>query len=307
MKFRSIVIVVFFNAATAAAAARNRPANINRNGDACTDFFDYAKAPGARRMPIPDYMDRWSRRWQSGEVNKEHVRDILTRCRRSRDWPKGSAEQLAGDFYAACMDESRVDALGSKPIQPLLDEVRAIGDHGRRAAHIGKLHDVGRRVPFVVYATEDLHDPTKAIAQLVRRRFGPARPRLLPQARDALRRGAREIPRARGEDVRAGRATPASRRSGPRHGVRLRKAPCRSLARQRGAARPDAAGPHDSHSPTWPGSRRISTGASLLRRRRHAARRDLNVTQPRFLRQVEQELKTTPIAAMAHLPGVAAS
>ena len=65
--------------------------------------------------PIPDYMDRWSRRWQSGETNKEHVRDILTDVSARRDWPVGSAEQLSGDFYAACMDDSAIDALGVKP------------------------------------------------------------------------------------------------------------------------------------------------------------------------------------------------
>src|SRR3982751_5883367 len=52
--------------------------DINRNGAACTDFFDYANGNWRAQHKIPDYMDRWSRRWESGEANKEHVRDILT-------------------------------------------------------------------------------------------------------------------------------------------------------------------------------------------------------------------------------------
>ena len=109
MKSRSIVFAGLFSLATAAAAAPHgiEPADINRNGNACTDFFDYANGAWRKENAIPDYMDRWSRRWQSGEINKEHVRDILDEVSARRDWPAGSAEQLSGDFYGACMDESR--------------------------------------------------------------------------------------------------------------------------------------------------------------------------------------------------------
>ena len=77
------------------------PGDINRQGDACTDFFDYANGAWRKANPIPEYMDRWSRRWQSGEVNKEHVREILDEVSARKDWPAGSAEQLSGDFYGA--------------------------------------------------------------------------------------------------------------------------------------------------------------------------------------------------------------
>ena len=37
--------------------------DINRDGDACTDFYDYANGTWRKQNPIPDDMDRWSRRW----------------------------------------------------------------------------------------------------------------------------------------------------------------------------------------------------------------------------------------------------
>jgi putative endopeptidase len=100
----SLPLVALLAAATTASAGAVHgihPEDINRNGDACTDFFDYANGAWRQQNPIPSYMDRWSRRWQSGEVNKEHVRDILAELSAKTDWPKGSAGQLAGDFYAA--------------------------------------------------------------------------------------------------------------------------------------------------------------------------------------------------------------
>ncbi|MBA8885596.1 M13 family metallopeptidase [Dokdonella fugitiva] len=140
--------------------------DIRRDGAPCNDFFDYANGAWRASHPIPDYMDRWSRRWESGEVNKEHVRDILAELSARTDWPAGSAEQLSGDFYAACMDEKSVNALGVKPVQPMLDEIRAIKDKAGVQRTIGHLHDVGIAVPFTIVAASDLHEPTRVIAHV---------------------------------------------------------------------------------------------------------------------------------------------
>jgi len=138
--------------------------DINKSGAACTDFFDYANGAWRSTHAIPDYMDRWSKRWESGEINKEHVRDILTEVSARKDWKAGSPEQLSGDFYAACMDEAQVDKLGSKPVQPLLDEAQAIKTKADVQHMISQLHDLGVGVPFFVSGQQDLHDPTRVIA-----------------------------------------------------------------------------------------------------------------------------------------------
>ncbi|NUS60642.1 MAG: M13 family metallopeptidase [Lysobacter sp.] len=161
-----LIALLAFATASAGELHGIQPGDIDRNADACTDFFDYANGAWRKQNPIPDYMDRWSRRWQSGEVNKEHVRDILTELSAKTDWPQGSAGQLAGDFYAACMDESRVNALGSKPVQPWLADVDAIKDKAGLLGEIGKLHAAGVSVLFGVYASEDLHEPSKTIAHI---------------------------------------------------------------------------------------------------------------------------------------------
>jgi putative endopeptidase len=164
----SLPLIALFAVGTASAGAVQgiHSEDINRSGHACNDFFDYANGAWRQQNPIPEYMDRWSRRWQSGEVNKEHVRDILNELSARTDWPQGSSGQLAGDFYAACMDESRVNALGSKPIQPWLAEVANLKDAAGLQRMIGKMHDVGALVPFAVFASEDLHEPSRTIANV---------------------------------------------------------------------------------------------------------------------------------------------
>ena len=142
------------------------PADINRKGDACEDFFDYANGAWRAQNPIPEYMDRWSRRWQSGELNKEHVRGILEGVAAHRDWPAGSAEQLSGDFYGACMDEGRVDAAGIAPTKGILEEVDSIDSRAGIQRMIADLHAIGVDAAFLLTADQDLHDPTQVIAHI---------------------------------------------------------------------------------------------------------------------------------------------
>ncbi len=155
-----------FAAAAADAPRGIMPGDINRAGNACTDFFDYANGAWRKANPIPDDMDRWSRRWQSGELNKEHVRGILDEVSARKDWPAGSAGQLSGDFYGACMDEGRIDALGVAPVKPLLDEIAAIESGADVQRQIAKLHAIGVRAGFGLQSLQDLHDPTRVIADI---------------------------------------------------------------------------------------------------------------------------------------------
>ena len=164
----SLATLLACSVTTAFAASHGiDPKDLNKQAAACTDFFDYANGAWRASHAIPDYMDRWSKRWESGEINKEHVKDILTEVSARKDWPAGGPEQLSGDFYAACMDETQVDKLGITPAQPLLDQVRAVKTKADVQRMIGQLHDLGVAVPFGVYAQQDLHDPTQVIAHFV--------------------------------------------------------------------------------------------------------------------------------------------
>ena len=161
-------LVLLLAAGTASAGGLHGiiPGDIDRNANACTDFFQYANGTWRQQNPIPSYMDRWSRRWQSGEVNKEHVRDILTEVSAKHDWPAGSAQQLSGDYYAACMDEGAVNARGLAPVKPWLDEIAAIKTRTDLQHAIGRLHAAGVPVPFALYSQQDVHNPEEVIANV---------------------------------------------------------------------------------------------------------------------------------------------
>ena len=137
--------------------------DIDRTKDACTNFFDYANGAWRAANPIPPTMQRWSRRWQAGELNKDALRGILDEVSQKHDWPKGSIEQQISDFYGSCLDEKRVNELGSKPVQPLLAEIDKVQSRAALQDIIAKLHDHEIFVPFGVGSAPDRHNPTQTI------------------------------------------------------------------------------------------------------------------------------------------------
>jgi len=140
--------------------------DIDPKADPCRDFYEYTNGAWRANNPIPRSMDRWSRRWQAGEVNKEKLRTILEEASSKTDQPKGSITQLTGDFYAACMDMATINKLGIKPLQPSLAEVDAIKDREGLLTMIGRMESVGINVPFGLGPLPDPHNPSEVIADI---------------------------------------------------------------------------------------------------------------------------------------------
>jgi len=146
--------------------------DIDRGADPCTDFFQFANGAWRAKNPIPDYMGRWSRRWAAGEANKDHLKEILEETARRTDWPKGSAEELIGDFYGGCMDEASANQLGAKPLKPLLAQIDAIASTADLQRMLRGFHDIAILVPFAVFSSSDNHDPTSVIANVAANGLG---------------------------------------------------------------------------------------------------------------------------------------
>ena len=54
---------------------------------------------------------------------------------------------MIGDYYAACMDESRVNQAGATPIKPMLAEIDAIKDQASLQQMLLRFADLGRVPP----------------------------------------------------------------------------------------------------------------------------------------------------------------
>jgi putative endopeptidase len=163
-KFLPPIVFLMATITALAAPPSIHVEDLDRSADPCTDFFQFANGSWRASNPIPPSMSRWSRRWQAGEEAKTQLKDILDAVSRRTDWPKGSPEQLIGDFYGSCMDEPRIDAAGLAPAQPLLRQIAAAGSRSDLQAVIRELQNRAISVPFDLSSGPDYHDPARTIA-----------------------------------------------------------------------------------------------------------------------------------------------
>jgi putative endopeptidase len=164
---RLLVIVLFCGVPLLAQTSTQhgiQTSDMDKKCDPCTDFAQYANGTWHAQNPIPAYMDRWSRRWQAGEEAKDQLKIILDEVSRRTDWPKGSVEQLIGDYYGSCMDEAQIEKLGLSPAQQLLKEIREMKSAADLQRMILDFNEQGIFVPFGLAAQPDYHNPTETIA-----------------------------------------------------------------------------------------------------------------------------------------------
>src|SRR5580693_5903974 len=121
--FRKFAAVVAFVALPAMLNAQSRGVpveNIDRSISPCTDFDAYANGQWRATHPMPAIQTTWAIRSITQDETRARLRSIAEGdAIKAASTPKGSPSQLTGDFYAACMDESRVNALALKPLESM--------------------------------------------------------------------------------------------------------------------------------------------------------------------------------------------
>ncbi|HMC29377.1 MAG TPA: M13 family metallopeptidase [Candidatus Angelobacter sp.] len=140
--------------------------DLDRKADPCNDFFEFANGSWRANNPIPPFMPRWSRRWAAGELSKDQLKTILDEVSSRQNWPASSVEQLIGDFYGSCMDEARINKLGISPVQPWLADIDAMKNTADVQRMIQRFHRNNIDAPFGLRSSPDNHDPNQTIASI---------------------------------------------------------------------------------------------------------------------------------------------
>ena len=103
--------------------------NIDRTTDACTDFDAYANGKWRADHPMPAIQNTWAIRTITQDDTFGRLRTIAEEdAAKAASLPKGSPGQLTGDFYGACMDDSRINALKLTPLDPVFKSIDAAKD-----------------------------------------------------------------------------------------------------------------------------------------------------------------------------------
>lgn len=171
MSLRNLAVLLTLAAAIGAWAQQPaqkgiETADLDRAVKPCDNFFDFSNGTWRANNPIPAYMDRWSRRWQAGEVNKDQLRKILDEVSAAPAQAKGTPAQLTGDFYAACVNVKAVDAAGIAPLKPSLEKIDAIKDLAGLQQELQEFEALGISAPFAFGSSQNAHSPNDVIANV---------------------------------------------------------------------------------------------------------------------------------------------
>jgi endothelin-converting enzyme/putative endopeptidase len=101
------------------------------------------------------------------EDNWRRQQSVLEAVARKADWPRGSVEQLIGDHYASCMDETAVNAAGLKPLAALMVEIDAIHDASGLQSIIRQMHELAVPTPFTTNGEADYRDGNDFIENIL--------------------------------------------------------------------------------------------------------------------------------------------
>jgi putative endopeptidase len=139
-------------------------------------FFKYANGGWLDRTEIPPDRSNWG----IGSVvqlrTDERIRALIEDAAANNSGADPTARKV-GDYFASFMDESAIENLGAKPLQPELERIAAIGDKKQLAAWLGSElradvdmfnnTDINTPNLFGLWVAQDLAEPTRYSAFLV--------------------------------------------------------------------------------------------------------------------------------------------
>ena len=133
---------------------------LDRKTDPCNDFYQFACGGWIAKNPVPADKRSYGRFAEVQDRNFTVLRRIL-------ETPGAQGDQKkAADYYAACMDETKIEANGLAAVRPDLATIDEILNPDDLPVLVAHLHAYGVPALFRFGAQTDLQDATNAIADV---------------------------------------------------------------------------------------------------------------------------------------------
>ncbi|MCW4455109.1 M13 family peptidase [Flavobacterium sp. MXW15] len=123
------------------------------------DFFGYVNGKWASETEIPADKSSYGSFLMLRDLSEKRVHALLETYRLGDPASDGDAAKIAA-LYQGFMDEATIEALGDKPLQPLLASIRAARDHRSLATLLGAREGFTRG-PFSLMVSDDQRNPDR--------------------------------------------------------------------------------------------------------------------------------------------------
>ncbi|HVP60093.1 MAG TPA: M13 family metallopeptidase [Myxococcaceae bacterium] len=141
------------------------PRFMDRTVDPCVDLYAFSCGGWQKLNPIPPDQSVWSVYGKLQQEIQQHLWGLL-QTSADPSTERSPVQAQTGDYFAACMDEGRVEALGSKPLQPALGALARVMDQRGLAAWLAEQHlsSATGELLFGFGSEQDASDATQFIA-----------------------------------------------------------------------------------------------------------------------------------------------
>ena len=146
------------------------PAYIQTGTSPCKDFYGYANG-AFDKVAIPGEYASYGVNQEIDQRNFITLKGILEASAR-RGGARGSIRQRVGDFYAAGMDETRIEEAGLSPLAPVFRAIQSINTPRELVAELGHLHTLGVHAGFTFGVQVDDKDSSAMIASFTQGGLG---------------------------------------------------------------------------------------------------------------------------------------
>ena len=139
--------------------------SMDQTANPCVDFYQYTCGGWMKNNPIPGDQASWSVYGKVTEENGQFLWGVLEDAAKPSP-DRTPTQQKIGDYFQACMDESHIESLGATPLRPLLDSIAAMKSKRDLAALLAAQHvrDYGSGWLFGFGSDQDYGDATQVIA-----------------------------------------------------------------------------------------------------------------------------------------------
>ncbi len=112
--------------------------SLDRSVDPCQDFYKFSCGGWQKNNPIPADQASWSVYAKLANDNQQFLWGILEDDAKAKS--RTPIQQKVGDYFSACMNTSKIDALGENPVLPELAKIDALKTRADVLSALAQLH-----------------------------------------------------------------------------------------------------------------------------------------------------------------------